>query len=87
MAQACHGALEAGRKFANPSDHTNSIIVIGCKNLYQLEKARAIIESNGIRTEMFWEPDFGPLGNTSFGTEPCTEEQRQHFSRFQLWKP
>lgn len=87
IAQACHGALEAGRKFPSHSSSTNSIIVIGVKTQKELDAAQARLTSIGIKTEMFYEPDFGPYGNTSFGTEPVSEDQRTVFRRFQLWKP
>jgi hypothetical protein len=86
MAQACHGALEAGRKFPSGTEETNSIIVIGCKTKADLEKARTKVTAMGIRTEMFFEPDW-EYGNASFGTEPIPESNRHIMKGFQLWKP
>lgn len=87
MAQAAHGALEAGIKFGskNPSEPA-SIIIIGVKNQNQLEKAFKYLQENGIKAEMFFEPSWD-YGNTSFGTEPIGEENRHFFKRYQLWKP
>lgn len=87
MAQAAHGALEAGIKFGSyNSSEPASIIIIGVKNQYQLEKARAKLEESGIKTEMFFEPSWD-YGNTSFGTEPISEDRRHFFKGYQLWKP
>lgn len=86
IAQACHGALEAGRKFPNASSDTNSIIVIGCKNQKELLKARDKVTGHGIKSEMFFEPDW-EYGDTSFGTEPVSDSERHLFRSFQCWKP
>lgn len=85
MVQASHAALEAGLKFPYQAKEPSSLIVIGVKNQYQLEKARREVEEAGIRTEMFYEPDWD-YGNTAFGTEAITEDQRHTFRRYNLWK-
>lgn len=86
MAQACHGALEAGKAFPQDRNHTDSIIVIGVKNQKELLKSHKYLEEHGIKTIMFWEPSWD-YGETSFGTNPIAEENRHIFRRFQLWKP
>lgn len=85
IAQACHGALEAGKVYNEVSCSPDSLIVIGVKNQYQLMKAQKKLEDLGIGTVLFWEPDWD-YGWTSFGTEPLTQEQRIHMKGFQLWK-
>jgi hypothetical protein len=87
MAQAAHGALEAGIKFGSKDlSEPASIIIIGVKNQSQLEKAFKHLQENGIKAEMFFEPSW-EYGNTAFGTEPIGEDLRHHLRRYQLWKP
>lgn len=85
MVQAAHAALEAGLKFPVKLKEPSSLIVIGVKNQYQLEKARAKVEETGVRTEMFFEPSWD-YGNTAFATEAVTDDQRSIFRRYNLWK-
>lgn len=85
MAQACHGAYEAGKWLSDDRVTPDSMIVIGVKNQRELDKAQARLEAVGIKTQMFFEPDW-EYGNTAFGTEPIGEELRVHLKRYQLWK-
>lgn len=85
MAQACHGALEAGKAFPEDRGVTDSIIVIGIKNKAELEKARKRLAEAGIEAIPFWEPDW-EYGWTAFGTRPLKEEERPIMRRYQLWK-
>jgi len=86
MVQAAHGALEAGIKFPYKTAEPSSLIMIGVKNQAALEKAEAYLNSLGIETAMFFEPSW-EYGNTSFGTRPLLEDERQHLRKYQLWKP
>ena len=86
MAQACHGALEAGKKFPEDRGTTDSIIVIGMKDKKELKKARKRLSDGGIDTIPFWEPDWD-YGTTTFGTRPLKEDERNIMRRYQLWKP
>lgn len=86
MVQAAHAALEAGIKYPHIVEEPSSLLVIGVKNQYQLEKAQKQIEQAGIKTEMFFEPSWD-YGNTAFGTEAVVEDQRHFFRRYNLWKP
>lgn len=86
MAQACHGALEAGKHFGSDSrEYPDSLIVIGVKNQNELLKAKQRLEEAGIQLIMFFEPDWD-YGWTAFGTAPLTQEQRQIMKRYRLWK-
>jgi hypothetical protein len=85
MAQACHGALEAGKAFPENRHKTDSIIVIGLKNKKELEKAQKRLVDNGIEIIEFHEPDWD-YGLTTFGTPPIGQDQRQIMKRYQLWK-
>lgn len=85
MAQACHGALEAGKAFPADRHKTDSIIVIGLKNKKELEKARDRLRSHGIETIEFHEPSWD-YGFTTFGTRPLEQSERHHMRRYQLWK-
>lgn len=86
IVQAGHAALEAGiylgdRNQSEPS----SLVVIGVKNQYQLEKAIKDLETKGIKTISFFEPSWD-YGLTAFGTEPLTQDQRILLRRYQLWR-
>ena len=85
MVQAAHAALEAGLKFPVSLKEPSSLIVIGVKNQYQLEKARSTVEESGVKTEMFFEPSWD-YGNTAFATEAITDDKRSIFRRYNLWK-
>lgn len=85
MVQAAHAALEAGLKFPVKTAEPSSLIVIGVKNQYQLEKAQGKVEDTGVKTEMFFEPSWD-YGNTAFATEAITDEKRSIFRRYNLWK-
>lgn len=87
MAQACHGSLEAGNRFPNPSADPSSIVVIGVSDGNELDAALLRAEKAGIRTALFFEPDWD-YGHTSFGTEPISKDRgNRAFRRFDLWKP
>lgn len=85
MAQACHGALEAGKAFPQDRHKTDSIIVLGLKNKRELEKAMTRLRENNIELIEFHEPDWD-YGLTTFGTQPLNQDQRQIMRRYQLWK-
>ncbi len=86
MVQAAHGALEAGKAFPVVTAEPSSLLVIGVKDVKELEKAREYLTGHGIESEIFFEPSWD-YGHTSFGTEPVFESQRHLLKRFQLWKP
>lgn len=86
MAQACHGALEAGISFGSILTHPASIIILGVKNQNELFKAHKYCTDHGIKTAMFFEPDWN-YGETSFGTEPLQPEQWSLMRRYRLWRP
>lgn len=85
MAQACHGALEAGKAFPADRHKTDSIIVIGLKNKKELEKAAKRLKESGIDTIEFIEPDW-EYGLTTFGTRPLKQDERHIMRRYRLWK-
>jgi len=88
MAQACHGSLESGNRFPNPSGNDPSfIVVIGVPDVHGLDAALLCADKAGIRTALFFEPDWD-YGYTSFGTEPISKDRgNRAFRRFDLWKP
>lgn len=87
MAQACHGALETGKRFHETQMCSpDSIIILQVKNQEELRNAQDIVEKAGIKTVAFFEPDWD-YGFTSFGTEPITQDMRHHLRKFRLWKP
>jgi hypothetical protein len=85
MAQACHGALEAGLKFPNDRGSTDSIIVLMVKDQEELLYAHNKLLGLGIESILFWEPDWN-YGHTAFGTRPLTQDERKHMKGYSLWK-
>jgi hypothetical protein len=84
MVQSNHASQQSGKLFPEHSPEPSSLIVIRCKNKYQLEKAQAIVEQAGIATSMFFEPDW-EYGNTAFATRPVQQNEREIFRKFRLW--
>lgn len=85
MAQACHGALETGKVFNEQRDDPDSIVILKVANEKELLKAHLKLMSNGIKTAIFYEPDWD-YGYTSFGTMPLNQDQRKYLKGFSLWK-
>lgn len=84
IVQSCHAALEAGIKFGTKSNTPNSLIVIGVKNKYQLEKAYNHI-TDKFKTEKFYEPSWD-YGFTAFATESIQDLDRSCLKKYQLWR-
>jgi hypothetical protein len=75
--------LEAGRRFAQPSDSCHLIVLrVSSKNF--LREAALRLEIAGIRYVMFYEPD-DELGHTAICTEPVRREFRREFRRYAMW--
>ncbi len=84
MVQSCHAAQESGLNFPNPTNETNSLIVLTVKSQAQLEKAYREIESHGIKLVKFHEPDWD-YGFTAFASEPVYQDQRVSFKKYRLF--
>ena len=86
VAQACHGALEAGIEFSNIlRAYPDSIVVLGVKDKHELLKAALLLDKHEIRFKMFFEPSWD-YGYTSIGTEPIDTDVRKYLRKFKLWK-
>lgn len=86
IVQAGHAALEAGIYLGDrDQSEPSSLVVIGVKNQFQLEKAIKDLESKDIKLITFFEPSWD-MGLSAFGTEPLTQEQRVLLKRYQLWR-
>jgi hypothetical protein len=75
MVQACHAALEAGFAFDAPPT-TSSLIVCTVPDKEALLAARERLSRYGIRTEMFFEPDW-EMGFSALATEPLSERKKR----------
>ncbi len=84
--QAAHAAHEVALKYPYLNDEPSFLIALGVKNQNQLDKAHAHVESHGINTVMFSEPDYD-YGHTAFATQAVLEDQRHVFKKYNLWKP
>lgn len=79
--QASHAAIESARSCI-PVDMTHpSIVLLGIRNLQELNRALIKIQSLGIKTYPFYEED-RDNELTAFATEPISEQQRSLFRRF-----
>jgi hypothetical protein len=75
MVQACHAALEAGHAFDAPPT-TSSLIVCTVPDREALLAASERLVRYGIRSEMFFEPDW-EMGFSALATEPLTERKKR----------
>lgn len=50
----------------------------------ELLRQEARLEEQGIRSEVFFEPD-DAMGYSALATEPLPEERRRHFRKLGLW--
>lgn len=83
IVQASHSAIEAGRELQIPS-HCN-LVLLQIENEKDLLDTACFLLQNGIRYEMFFEPDDN-MGHTSITTEALTDEKRKLLSKFKLWR-
>lgn len=85
LVQACHAALEAGFAFDAPA-RTSSLIVCTVPDRNALQAAEQRLARYGIRTKMFFEPDWD-MGHSALATEPLTErKQRFAMSTYPLFR-
>lgn len=74
VVQASHAAYQAGFAFEEPLDIT-SIIILTVPDEAALLEAAARLERYRIEHRMFYEPDFGPMGNSALATQPITRKK------------
>jgi hypothetical protein len=84
IVQACHSALEAGSEFKKPGN-IPFLILLESKNQDHLFEVKELLDKNGIKHHMFFEPDNG-IGHSSITTEPLTLDQSRLLSNFRLWR-
>lgn len=77
--QTAHACLQS----AAPKT-VNSIVLFEVKNEEHLIKTNEYLKSRGIKTYIFFEPDYD-TGYTAIATEPLHGEDRTIMSRFRLW--
>lgn len=80
IVQIGHACFEAGRIFYNERD-IPSLILLPAKDESDLKSIAESIDRRGINFYMFYEPDFGPMGNTALCTEPIEDPSKQNFFR------
>lgn len=86
MVQACHACFEMGLNVDSKPMQVSHMVLCSIVNEEELDKLGFYLDKHNIRYHKFYEPDFGPLGNTSICTEPIYGEQRKLFKKFKLWK-
>lgn len=86
MVQAVHAAAESGRRFYRPEHGIASAIVLTVADLQGLADARGRLAGNGIKTDTFFEPDFG-IGESALATAPLPDPMRKHLMSWPLWRP
>lgn len=86
LVQTGHAAAEAGKQFYRQAHGIASLIVLSVPDKAALLKAHKHLEGKGLRTALFFEPDFN-IGHSALATEPLPTEQRKHLMSWPLWKP
>lgn len=76
MAQACH-ASAIGERWSG------TMIILQCKDEEHLLHLNSLLNEEGIKTFLFYEPDF-PVGYSAFSTEPV--EKSKVLRRLKLWE-
>jgi hypothetical protein len=77
--QTAHACLQSDKPKT-----VNSIVLFEVKNEDHLIKTNEYLKSRGIKTYIFFEPDYD-TGYTAISTEPLHGEDRTIMSRFRLW--
>jgi hypothetical protein len=85
IVQAVHAAHESGIYLSPPTGQTTSVVVCSVKSEQQLLNTLDRVESRGIKTILFREPDIGNEA-TAFATEPIPSHQRHMLKNLQLRK-
>jgi len=78
--QAAHAAFEAASLHSSDLDHPH-FVLLGIRDLRELEKALDRIKSTGILVCPFYEADLGDE-LTAFATQPVSEHQRSLFRKY-----
>lgn len=79
--QAAH-ATELVAKTLPPNSPVCHMVLIGCKDLMQLESTAADLDFEGIAYKMFYEPDIGQ--HTAIATLPISGDARKLFKHYRL---
>jgi hypothetical protein len=82
--QAAHATQEI-TKVTEHSDRTNHFILFEAKDENDLKRIKLKLDDRGIKSHMFFEPDFG-TGNTAIATEPIYGDDRKFFKKFKMYK-
>lgn len=77
--QTAHACLQS-----EAPKEVNSIVLFEVKNEDHLIKVNEYLKNRGIKTYMFFEPDFD-MGYTSIATEPLSGEDREACKKFKMW--
>lgn len=80
IVQTAHAAHQAGEQFG-PHSH---MALMGATNEQNLLKIAADLDDNGIKYQLFFEPDIDSY--TAIATEPLSGERRQPLRRYSLLK-
>jgi len=85
LVQACHAVGEASRSYPSPKGIIPNLVVIGVDNEQKLIKTKNKLDTLGIKTEIFIEPDIGGQ-YTALCTEPVSGLTRRIFRNYKLLK-
>lgn len=78
--QTAHACLQSDKPKT-----VNSIVLFEVKNEEHLIQANEYLKDRGIKTYMFFEPDYD-MGYTAIACEPLSDEKdRNIFKRFKMW--
>ena len=85
VVQAIHAGAEAGRSFYQPEHGIASLVLLAVPDVEALYSLRDRLTSKGVRTELFYEPDF-QMGHSALATEPLGQDRRKFLRGLPLWK-
>ncbi len=88
VVQSCHAVAECARNsyLSNTDEDHPHIVVCGVKDENALLKAHTKLQKEGVRCQLYREPDAGDEA-TALATAPVYEGVRRLFRNFQILKP
>jgi len=82
LVQASHACMEMGFVTKKPDEQV-FLIALSVKNEDELKKVSELLEQQGIKFEMFYEPDYN-YGYTALCTEPVEFGKYKIFKKYNL---
>lgn len=82
--QTAHATQEITKEIDHP-ERTSHLILFEAKNEEHLINIKQKLDEQGIKSHMFFEPDWN-TGHTAIATAPIYGEDRNFFKKFRMYK-